>query len=375
MSGTSLDGIDIVLCELTGHYDKTQIKVSMSKTYDMPESIKQHILDAIELKTNVKDITSLNFELGYLFANCVIQFLKDNNLDKNDIAFIASHGQTLYHIPKDEPNHLRSTLQLGDGSIIANQCGIDTVYNFRTADMALGGQGAPLVPYADYVLFKSNDKTRTLHNLGGISNLTLLHKSKDIESTTAFDTGPANMMIDYAMQSLYGLPYDASGAVAKKGRLIKPLLDMLMAIPFIKELPPKSTGREMFGNTFTKEILGLFQKEKKEDLIHTLTEYTIASIVFAYKNLIKITVDEVIFSGGGAKNSYMMARLKDALAPTKVMRLEDLGFDSKLKEAVAFVILGNETLLRQSSNIKNATGSKKHAILGQICLAYKGDAS
>lgn len=372
MSGTSLDGIDIVLCELRGHGDRIKIKASIFQTYDMPQMIKGRILDTIALKTNVKDVTSLNFELGYLFAKCVNKFLKDNNLDKSDIDFIASHGQTIYHIPKDEANHLRSTLQLGDGSVIANTCGIDTVYNFRTADMALGGQGAPLVPYADYMLFRSDNKTRVLHNLGGISNLTLLPKSMGIEHTLAFDTGPANMMIDYAMQNLFGEPFDRSGQIAKKGQLIQPLLNQLMAMPFVSALPPKSTGREMFGSVFSSYILKSYKNEKKEDLIHTLTEYTIQTIVDAYKNLIKTEIDEAIFSGGGAKNDYLMQRLKEALYPINVMRLEDVGFDSKSKEALAFVILGHETLLRHKNNVKSATGAKQDAILGQICFAHKG---
>ncbi|PKK86886.1 MAG: anhydro-N-acetylmuramic acid kinase, partial [Tenericutes bacterium HGW-Tenericutes-8] len=264
------------------------------------------------------------------------------------------------------------TLQLGDGSVIANQTGIDTVYNFRVADMAVGGQGAPLVPYADYMLFKSNTKNRALHNLGGISNLTILEKAKPMEAVIAFDTGPANMMIDYAMQSLFQTPFDKNGEVAKAGDVIIDLLDTLLANPFFQQQPPKSTGRELFGDTYTAALLKTYEAYDKKDIIATLTEFTILTIMDAYQNLVDIPLDEIIFSGGGANNTYLMERLQEALYPIQVLKIEDLGFDSKSKEALAFVILGNQTLHRQINNIKRATGAKQSVILGQVCYANKG---
>ena len=372
MSGTSLDGIDIILCDIKDSELPINIKTLITHTYPMPVDIKAKILKSIALETNVKDITSLNFELGYMFADAVNAFIKANRINKDDITFIASHGQTLYHIPKDEKDHIRSTLQLGDGSIIANQTGIDTIYNFRVADMAVGGQGAPLVPFADYILFQSDTINRALHNLGGISNLTILEKSKSIEDVRAFDTGPANMMIDYAMQVLFNQSYDEDGLMASQGDVIIDLLDTLMANPYIKQQPPKSTGRELFGDTYTASLLKQYQDYDKKDIIATLTEFTILTIIDAYQNLVDIPLDEIICSGGGAHNKYIMKRLEAALYPIKVLKIEDLGFDSKSKEALAFVLLGNQTIKRQTSNIKRATGASQSVILGQICYANKG---
>ena len=372
MSGTSLDGIDIILCDIDNQKIPIYIKTVKTHTYPMPVDIKAKILKSIALETNIKDITSLNFELGYLFADAVNDFIKTNQLNRDEISFIASHGQTLYHIPTDEKNHIRSTLQLGDGSIIANQTGIDTIYNFRVADMAVGGQGAPLVPYADFILFQSSTKNRALHNLGGISNLTILEKSKSLDDVRAFDTGPANMMIDYAMQVLFNQPYDDQGEIASQGDIIIDLLETLMANPYIKQQPPKSTGRELFGDIYTASILKQYESCDKKDIIATLTEFTALTIIDAYQHFVDIQLDEIICSGGGANNTYIMKRLEEALYPIKVLKTEDLGFDSKSKEALAFVLLGNQTIQRQTSNIKRATGANKSVILGQICYANKG---
>ncbi|MDY3196570.1 MAG: anhydro-N-acetylmuramic acid kinase, partial [Paracholeplasma sp.] len=247
MSGTSLDAVDIVLCEIEGSYLETQIKELAFKSYSFDEELKHKTLQAISLENaSAKDLCSLNFELGYLFADCVNQFLNEHSLTSDEIDFIASHGQTIYHIPQDEENYIRSTLQLGDGSIISSKTGITTVSNFRSADMALGGQGAPLVPYAEFLMYSDKNKNRAMHNLGGISNLTILNRDCSEASVLAFDTGPANMMIDYSMQQLYHLPYDQNGATARKGQLIRSMYDQIMSKSYFNECPPKSTGRELF---------------------------------------------------------------------------------------------------------------------------------
>ena len=253
MSGTSLDGIDLVLCEINGSFMDTKVKVIAHQSYDLDSGLVQKIQDSIQLKTNARDLTSLNFELAYAFSKAINTFIESLGLNQSNIDFIASHGQTIYHIPVPTKDHVMSTLQLGSGSVIAQLTGITTVSNFRVADMAVGGQGAPLVPYAEFVLFSQKDKSIAMHNLGGISNLTLMPKGQDIDQVIAFDTGPANMMIDYAMKKLFNQPYDDRGFHASKGQLIQPLYDTLMAHPYLKLDYPKSTGRELFGDVRSEE--------------------------------------------------------------------------------------------------------------------------
>ncbi|CCV65399.1 Anhydro-N-acetylmuramic acid kinase [Paracholeplasma brassicae] len=374
MSGTSLDAVDIVLCEIEGSYLETQIKELAFKSYSFDEELKHKTLQAISLENaSAKDLCSLNFELGYLFADCVNQFLNEHSLTSDEIDFIASHGQTIYHIPQDEKNHIRSTLQLGDGSIISSKTGITTVSNFRTADMALGGQGAPLVPYAEFLMYRDKNKNRAMHNLGGISNLTILNRDCSEASVLAFDTGPANMMIDYSMQQLYHLPYDQNGATARKGQLIRSMYDQIMSKSYFNECPPKSTGRELFGNLYTKSLIDQYMNHKKEDIIHTLTKVTANSIIEAYERFVlkNTPLDEIIFAGGGAYNTYLMELIQTGLPNIKIMRLEDLGFNSQSKEATAFVVLGNETLNGHYNHLLKATGATTYGILGQISPVYK----
>ncbi len=251
MSGTSLDGIDLVLCEINGSFMDTEVKVIAHQSYDLDPGLVLKIQDSIQLKTSARDLTSLNFELAIAFSKAINTFIETLGLDHKNIDFIASHGQTIYHIPFATKDHVPSTLQLGSGSVIAQLTGITTVSNFRVADMAVGGQGAPLVPYAEFVLFSQKEKTIAMHNLGGISNLTLMPKGQDIDRVIAFDTGPANMMIDYAMKKLFHQPYDDQGYYASRGQLIQPLYESLMAHPYLKLDYPKSTGREMFGDDYT----------------------------------------------------------------------------------------------------------------------------
>lgn len=372
MSGTSLDGIDVVLCEIDGSFMDTSVRVIAHQSYELEPGLVEKIQNTIQLKTNVRDITSLNFELGYAFSDAINQFLKTQNIQPSHIDFIASHGQTIYHIPTTSKDHVRSTLQLGFGSIIAQLTGITTVSNFRVADMAVGGQGAPLVPYAEYVLFSQKDKTIAMHNLGGISNLTLMPKGQDINQVIAFDTGPANMMMDYAMKKLFNEPYDRNGYHASLGKLIEPLYETLMAHPYLKQDYPKSTGRELFGDDYTELLIQTHQQEHPNDIVHTLSMFTVKSIVESYQKILKTQpIDEIIFSGGGAYNPFIIEHIRISLYPIKVSTLEDHGMNSKCKEAVAFVILGNETLNRHFNHILSATGATKLVVLGDISPVIK----
>lgn len=368
MSGTSLDGVDVVLVQIKENFKDTKVKIVDFKTYPIEKEIKRRIISQLNLNTsNVKEITSLNFEISEMFARQTKSLLEANGLTSEDISFVASHGQTIYHLPKETGDLRPSTLQLGDGSVLANNLNITTISNFRTADMAVGGQGAPLVPYADYCLYSSDKVERIMLNIGGIANVTYLKKGGSLDDVIAFDTGPGNMIINYFMEKLYDLPYDNNGDIAKKGELIKPLFEELVNNEYFKLPYPKSTGREDFGSSFSEEILNKYKNEKKEDLIATATHFTAKTISMGCKLICdKLEGFELIASGGGAHNAYLLKLLSEYLKEVKVTTTSFYGLNVDAKEALAFVILGNETLSGKSSNVKSATGAKKDVILGQI---------
>ena len=374
MSGTSLDGIDVVITEIEGFHKNTHLNVLAFQTINYEEKLLSRIRKSLILKESSSELLcSLNFELGYAYSAAVKKVCKDNNIKLSQLDFIASHGQTIFHIGEDNSNNIKSSLQLGEGSVIANECITTVVSNFRAADIAVGGQGAPLVPYMDYILFTDKSVNRVMNNIGGISNVTVLKKNGSIDEVIAFDTGPGNMMIDYACKKLFNLKYDDSGDIARSGDIINSMLEELLAHNYLSKLPPKSTGREEFGDWYTESIIENYQQFSKEDIITTLTYFTAFSIVEAYEKFIftKMNVDEIIISGGGAYNKFLLELLKENMSNTKILKLEDIGFDSSSKEALAFVILANETLNHNPSNVKSATGASKSVILGQINYVLK----
>lgn len=372
MSGTSLDGIDVVLAEIEGSQQSTQVKVLHTYTYEYENSLLNKIRKAIKDEyVTSKLLCSLNFEIAEAYSKCILSFCERYGIDIHSVDYIASHGQTIYHIAEDESDYQASSLQLGDGSVLANLTNIKVVSNFRTADMAYGGQGAPLVPYADYVLFNSKDKTRLLQNIGGIANVTILEKNKGLDDCIAFDNGPGNMMIDYAMQKLFNKKYDDSGMIASKGIVITELFEEVVSNKYFKKLPPKSTGRELFGNQYTDILLNKYASFDKEDIIATLTHITAYTIAKSYQDFCEREIDEVIISGGGAHNKTLIELIKYYLSNDQVFVLEDFGYSSDYKEALAFIILGNETLQHNPSNVIKATGAKKYSILGQVSYVLK----
>ena len=367
MSGTSLDGIDIVLAEISGVSLDTNVRVLIEDTYPL----NQHIIDKIhqamdEHSSSSKLISSLNVELGYVFGQAVLDFAKEHQIDLKAVDFIASHGQTIYHIAQNEHEFYRSSLQLGEAGVIADMCNTTVVYNFRNADIASGGQGAPLVPYADYILFRDKSKTRSIHNIGGIANMTFLKKNGKLDDVIAFDSGPGNMMINEAMQLLYHRPYDKDGVVASKGKMIEALYDDIYKHPYFAQTYPKSTGRELFGSSYAKQMIEKYYRHPKEDIVHTLSMITVNSIVDSYQKLMSENVDELILCGGGAFNHFIKNEISKQMKNTKVITLEELGYNSSYKEALAFIILANQTLHKKPSNVKSATGAKAYKILGQI---------
>lgn len=369
MSGTSLDGVDTVLCEISGQDESTKVKQLYFKTYDIPESLRTKIRKCCSRELIPVDlICSLNFELGYLFADAVKSLCKDANVKLEDLSFIASHGQTIFHIPKAYDDYVPSTLQIGEAAIIANECKSKVISNFRVMDMAVGGEGAPLVPYSETLLYGEENQAVALQNIGGIGNVTVLPKKGDTKKVIAFDTGPGNMMIDEAVRTFYGKKYDTDGYYARQGNLIPSLAAELKEHPYFNLEIPKTTGREMFGEHFTKSILEKYHSCEPNDLIHTFTWFTAYSIAYHYKKYLisEYGLKKCIIGGGGAYNSYLLELIRNEIPEVTVMTQEEHGFSSEAKEALAFVILGNQTYHRSPSNVPSATGAKKSVILGQI---------
>lgn len=369
MSGTSLDGLDVALCDITGNYKSTKVKLIDFICLPMPVELKQKIMDACdEVKSNNKLICSLDFELGYYYLEGVKQIIKKNKLKNEDITFVASHGQTIYHLPNPdkETNYFSSTLQIGQASVIAYETGIKVVNNFRVMDVAAGGQGAPLVPYADFILYSNRERSVALQNIGGIANVTFLKKNGEIEDVVAFDNGTGNMLINEAVKYFFNKDYDENGEISSKGNIIGELLYELQNHPYIKIKPPKSTGREEFGKQFFEKIINKYENEKAEDIVHTFTYYTAWAIKNSYEMYLEEIPNEVIVGGGGAYNRSLMNMLKSFLPDSIVKTQEDIGGVSEAKEAIAFVILGNETIQGNTSNVPSATGAKRRVVLGSI---------
>lgn len=369
MSGTSLDGIDSVLLEIKGKGIDTKYKEKYFNCYPIDNNIKKEIHDSMDIKkSNIALICSLNYKLGNLFANACIKLCKEAGVSLEDIGFIASHGQTIYHHPQDKNNLVSSTLQIGEPSVIAYKTQTKVISNFRGKDIAAGGQGAPLVPYVDYILFNNYNKNIAIHNIGGIANTTIIKKDGLKGDILAFDTGPGNMIIDGLCSKLKGLEYDKNGEIAKRGKVNTKILEEMMSHDFFKKEPPKSTGREDFGMDYVQQLIDENLHIDSESLIATATEFTARSMADAYKKFIlrDHSLDEIILCGGGAYNLTLKNSLSNHLEGIKISTMEDHGMSSFSKEAVAFAILGNECLNNVKSNIKSATGAKEYVILGDI---------
>lgn len=361
MSGTSLDGVDVVLCTIQGVDESTQVKQLDYLCLPMPQAIKASIRSVcLNEGSNTQAVSQLNFDLGQLFADAVKELLTRNNLKAKDVSFIASHGQTIYHEPHPLSGHAH-TLQIGEAAVIAYQTGIQVIDDFRVMDVAAGGEGAPLVPFSERILYGNQNEVIALQNMGGIGNITVLSP----QSTLAFDTGPGNMMMDEVMLRFFQKPYDDDGKMALLGEVNKDLLNHLLTHPFIHQAAPKSTGREDFGSQFVDEIIAKFPHIEAKDLLRTFTRFSAECVREAF-TLLPQKPTRLIVGGGGAHNTCLMSDLKECLLPCEVLTQEDLGYSSDAKEALAFVILGNQTLHHRPSNVPSATGAKKAVILGKI---------
>ncbi len=373
MSGTSADGIDVALVNIKGSGTKTKIHLIEFDTYSYPKGYKSFLLKNSDASTaRLDDISRLNFLIGEFFADAVIALSKKAKVKLSDIDLIGSHGQTIQHLPEKKKlfgKDIRATFQIGDPSVIAKRTGIITIGDFRVADVAVGGTGAPLVPYIDYLLFRSEKKNRGLLNIGGIANITVLPAGCSVDEVFAFDTGPGNMVIDALIQHYFRKSFDTSGKIASKGNVLPKLLHWMMSHKYLQKAPPKSTGRESFGKEFIDGILSKTKPSKKEDVIATVTEYTALTIFDSYMRYIikNNLIDELIVSGGGVHNEYLMNSLKQYFYGVRFKKIEDFGIPSDAKEAIAFAILANETIIGNPSNMKQATGAKRRTVLGKIC--------
>ncbi|KAB2441666.1 anhydro-N-acetylmuramic acid kinase AnmK [Bacillus luti] len=369
MSGTSLDGIDVALVHIEGSGIKSKVELIHFTTVPFCDDIKKEIQQSLSIESsNVQLICSLNFKLGLCFANAVKEVCKEANFSLEQLDLIGSHGQTIYHQPKQDGNMIPSTLQIGEPAVIAYETNTAVISNFRTMDMAAGGQGAPLVPYSEVILYRHQTKNRLLQNIGGIGNVTVIPSKRSNKSVIAFDTGPGNMIIDEVCQKLFQFPYDQNGEIAKQGVVVDEILTYCMNHPFLNLKPPKSTGREQFGKEFVSELLKRFEKYSKENILTTVTMFTASSIVHHYKEFILpyYEIDEVILGGGGSYNRTLVEMVRNGLKEEKcaIFIQEDIGYSSEAKEAIAFAILANETHHRNPSNVPSATGAKQSVVLG-----------
>jgi anhydro-N-acetylmuramic acid kinase len=374
MSGTSADGIDAALCRLSKGDGPDRVSLVAFRCYPFPPEIRARLLALFDPAAPVAEACRMNVVLGRLFGEAACELMRETQAASVDL--IASHGQTICHLPGDA-----ATLQIGEPAVIAELTGTMVVADFRPADMAAGGQGAPLVPYADYLLFQDATKTRAIQNLGGIGNVTVLPAGGGIDDLIAFDTGPGNMVIDALITVLSGgeLSYDRDGVWAARGEVQPGLLHALMQHAFLRQPPPKSTGGEEFGAAFAAELLARAAREGigPDDLVATATAFTAASIASAYRQFVlpKHRVDEVILGGGGSYNPTLRRMLEERLPGVRVLTHEEVGLNGEAKEALAFALLGNETVLGRPSNVPAATGARRPVVLGKIVLppAPRGD--
>jgi anhydro-N-acetylmuramic acid kinase len=365
MSGTSLDGIDAALVDITGENEQTTVHLIEFLTLPFHDQTVQRIREALSLsESNVAKICSLNVELAEAFATAAMAVCQKAQIERSQLAFIGSHGQTLYHLPNAQPPFFASTLQIGDPAIICERMETTVVSHFRERDMAVGGQGAPIVPYSEYILYRSDKVTRLLQNIGGIGNLTVLPKNGTLKDVVAFDTGPGNLMMNELCLHFFDIEYDKNGDYAKKGTVNQALLAELLAHPYLQKPFPKTTGREEFGKPFTQALIEKWSLAPL-DFIATATMFTAKSIALAVQPFIN-GATELIIGGGGSYNHTLINMLQAELPEVKVMIQEELGYSSEAKEAIAMAVLANQTLHYQIGNVPSATGATRAVPLGSI---------
>ncbi len=373
MSGTSADGVDAAIVEIS----RGKVRLLAFGVFPYATALRRAIFRLCRPESaRLDDICHYNFVLGEVFADAVIKLCSKSGVALRSIDLVGSHGQTIYHNPRGRrygQTTIRSTLQIGEPSVIAQRTGITTVADLRPRDMAAGGEGAPLVPYADYVLFRHSRLARAVQNIGGIANVTFLPSDCKQDEIIAFDTGPGNMAIDGIMRLASGgrRNFDTGGKLAARGAVNARLLSELLRHPFLRRRPPKSTGREEFGDFFAEQIYGRAAKKglADADIAATVTAFTATSIARAYRHFLPMMPDEVILCGGGARNGTLVEMLRGELPEVKMLSTDDFGVNADAKEAVSFAILAWATIKGMANNVPTATGAEEPVVLGKIIPA------
>jgi anhydro-N-acetylmuramic acid kinase len=394
MSGTSADGINVALVRIgdsrlppeevfasgSGGQECSPHTISLlgNAEYSYPAKVRAAVLAAMNAeRASVAGLSRLNFLLGELYADAV---LATQRRFRVKVDLVGCHGQTLYHQGERQAflgRKITATWQTGEAAIIAARVGVPVVSDFRPADLAAGGKGAPLVPYLDYLLFRDSKAGRIVQNIGGIANLTAIPAGASASNVRAFDTGPGNMVIDAATQELFDRPFDRGGKIAASGVVIDSVLERMLRGKFFRTKPPKTAGREEFGREFVRQFLRRCGRARRRDVVTTATALTAWSIADAVRRFViarsaaKSAFREMILSGGGARNATLVRMLKESLVPLgiELRSSDEFGLPSEAKEAVAFAVLAYETWHRRPSNVSSATGAKRAAVLGKISYA------
>jgi anhydro-N-acetylmuramic acid kinase len=382
MSGTSADGIDVALVRVRQNrgqgrsaHSPARFRLLGHADFLYPKAVRRAVLEAMNApRARVADLARLNFVLAELYSEAVLATQQKFRVKAH---LVGCHGQTLYH--QGEPQlylgrRVAVTWQTGEGAVIAARVGVPVVSDFRPADMAAGGQGAPLVPFLDYLLYRDAGIGRILQNIGGIANLTAIPAGARAANVVAFDTGPGNMVIDAVTERLFGKRYDRDGRIAASGQVVDDLVGVILQENFFRQRPPKTAGREQFGREFVEGFLRRCGRTAKADVVATATALTTRSIADAIRRFVLKpgkSYREIVLSGGGASNPTLLAMLANELTPMGVsVRLSDeFGLPSAAKEATAFALMAYETWNRRPSNVLSATGAKRPAVLGKISYA------
>lgn len=384
MSGTSVDGVDAALVEISGTDSEPKVKLLAFENKPYPPQVREKIFSLFTpANATVDKVGYMNFLLGEIYSKSALSVIEKAGMKPEEIDVIGSHGQTIWHAPIPEsPDGIpvAYTVQIGEGSVIAERTGILTVSDFRVADMAAGGQGAPLVPFSEYLLYRREKETILLQNIGGIGNMTVMPAGAKPRDVFAFDTGPGNMIIDAVISAVTGgeKTYDAGGETAAKGKVCNALLDILKEEPYYRQPLPKTTGREHFGVQYTEKILSWWKENPipVEDLLATVTDLTAYSIADAYERYVlpKYRASEIIVGGGGSYNATLLRFMKERFAPhgVAVRTQEDLGLSSDAKEAVAFALMADCCMRGKANTLPSVTGAEHPAVMGKISQPYKG---
>lgn len=384
MSGTLVDGVDAALVEISGTDSEPKVKLLAFENKPYPPQVREKIFSLFTpANATVDKVGYMNFLLGEIYAKSALSVIEKAGMKPEEIDVIGSHGQTIWHAPIPEsPDGIpvAYTVQIGEGSVIAERTGILTVSDFRVADMAAGGQGAPLVPFSEYLLYRREKETILLQNIGGIGNMTVMPAGAKPRDVFAFDTGPGNMIIDAVISAVTGgeKTYDTGGETAVKGKVCNALLDILKEEPYYRQPLPKTTGREHFGVQYTEKILSWWKENPipVEDLLATVTDLTAYSIADAYERYVlpKYQASEIIVGGGGSYNATLLRFMKERFAPhgVAVRTQEDLGLSSDAKEAVAFALMADCCMRGKANTLPSVTGAEHPAVMGKISQPHKG---